>query len=840
MDIVVTKHKRAVLSLLICLALGNVITAAHSEETNFNVDFLDANDRTRIDLNKFSKENYVVPGQYVMVIKINENITLSEQNIDFFAPDNNTDGSSPCLTHDIVAQFGLREGVSDKLTWWHKGQCLDVTSLKDSKLESTFNHSSIILSIPQAYLEYTSKNWDPPSRWDNGIAGVLLDYNINADTTDNRGRGQTQTVSGVGTVGANMGPWRLRADWSEQYSHTTGKAESRQQFEWNRYYMYRAIASLKAKLTLGDDYLQSNIFDSFQYAGASLATDDDMLPPNLRGYSPEISGIARTNAKVTVSQLGRVIYTTQVAPGPFSIQDISQTVTGVLDVKVQESDGSVQQFQVNTSNVPYLTRPGTVRYKLALGKPTDYQHKTQGPTFTSGEFSWGVANGWSLYGGAILAGAYNALSAGIGRDLLSLGALSLDVTQSLARDLPQTEKNLTGGSYRISYSKNFDQYDTQVTFAGYRFSQRNFMSMSDYLSARYAGRNLNNSKELYTIMMNKQFRDLGLSFYMNYDHQTYWNKPDSDRYTMSLARYFDLFSIKNISLSMSAFYSTYEKKKDKGLYVSVNVPFGASGTVTYSGNSASGQTTQQVAYNDSFNEQRGNYSVYAGGGQQGGSGGGNVSYDGDQAKIGANLAYQGGQYTTAGLSLQGGMTATAKGAALHRVNKVGAARLLVDTGDVSGVPVSGNGNETTTNHFGKAVIADVNDYYRNQASIDLDKLPKDADAVDSVTSITLTEGAIGYRRFDVISGQKVMAIIRLADGSYPPFAATVKNSNQQQTGIVTDDGAVYLTGVNPSAKMSVSWDGKEQCQVTIPAGGVNQTSISSLLLPCEPVQGPES
>ncbi len=49
--------------------------------------------------------------------------------------------------------------------------------------------------------------------------------------------------------------------------------------------------------------------------GGSISTDDQMLPPNLRGYAPDISGVAHTTAKVTVSQMGRVIYETQVPAG---------------------------------------------------------------------------------------------------------------------------------------------------------------------------------------------------------------------------------------------------------------------------------------------------------------------------------------------------------------------------------------------------------------------------------------------------------------------------------------------------------------------------------------------
>ncbi|MFT1843819.1 fimbria/pilus outer membrane usher protein, partial [Vibrio cholerae] len=81
-------------------------------------------------------------------------------------------------------------------------------------------------------------------------------------------------------------------------------------------------------------------------------------------YAPEVTGVARTNAKVVISQQGRVLYETQVASGPFRIQDINDAVSGQLDVRVEEQDGSVQAFRIDTASIPYLTRPGTVRYKV--------------------------------------------------------------------------------------------------------------------------------------------------------------------------------------------------------------------------------------------------------------------------------------------------------------------------------------------------------------------------------------------------------------------------------------------------------------------------------------------
>ncbi|VTR58986.1 Outer membrane usher protein papC precursor [Serratia fonticola] len=78
-----------------------------------------------------------------------------------------------------------------------------------------------------------------------------------------------------------------------------------------------------------------------------------------------------------------------VASGPFRIQDLDSAVSGTLDVRVEEVDGSVQRFQVDTATIPYLTRPGQVRFKLAAGRPSDFQHKVNGPMFATGEFLLG-------------------------------------------------------------------------------------------------------------------------------------------------------------------------------------------------------------------------------------------------------------------------------------------------------------------------------------------------------------------------------------------------------------------------------------------------------------------
>jgi len=828
---------QALLLAIIAGASCSALSAAENKAVQFNTDVLDLDDRSHIDLSQFSQAGYVMPGTYTLALKVNKS-SLSEQPVQFMAPDNDPKGSEACLTADMVTLLGLTASARRQLTWWHKGKCLDPASLEGLTLRGDIGAGVLYVNLPQAYLEYTADNWDPPARWDQGIPGLLFDYSVNAQatrqTTDSR-RSDDQNVSGNGTAGINLGAWRLRADWQAQYDHTSGQSGStRKNWDWNRYYMYRAIASLRAKLTVGEDYLSSGVFDNFRFTGASLISDDNMLPPNLRGYAPEVTGVAKTNAKVTVSQQGRVIYETTVAAGPFRIQDLNNAVIGKLDVKIQEQDGSVTTYQMETANVPYLTRPGLVRYKISAGKPSDFKHHSEGPMFGVGEFSWGVNNGWSLYGGALIAGDYNAVSVGIGRDLLALGALSFDMTQSRAR-FPQGSTK-QGGSFHLSYSKRFDETDSQVTFAGYRFSERNFMSMSQYLDKRYHDSTSTGSgKELYTITFNQQFRSLNLSAYLNYSHQTYWDRPVSDSYNLSVSRYFDIGRFKNISLSLSAYRTQYDSKNDDGMYLSLSLPWGQNGSMSYNAQFSHGDNSQTVGYSDRIDENN-NYRISGGTGQDGRvTGSGYLTHDGDLTEMSATAAFQGSQYSSVGMSLRGGMTATAHGAALHRLSSPGSTRMMVDTDGVSGVPISGMDGVTNTNYFGKAVVGDISSYYRNSISVDLNKLGDNVEVNRSVVQGTLTEGAIGYRKFGVVAGQKAMAIIKLVDGSTPPFGALVLNAKNIQTGMVSDGGSVWLSGINPGEEMSVNWDGEAQCHISLPAPLPPGLESARLLLPCTAV-----
>ena len=814
--------------------LGGLIslagTALAAADIEFNTDVLDLNDRTNIDLSRFARSGFILPGTYSMVVQINTQ-PIAEQSVAFYAPDDDPKGSQACLSPELVDQLGLKTSGLEKLQWWKDGQCLDPTGLPGMEVSADLASSTLNINLPQAYLEYSAINWDPPSRWDEGVPGLLIDYNMTAQSNYRRHDTTRTDVSGNGTVGANAGPWRLRADWQGRVEKDREAGANRQRLEWSRYYAYRAIPQLRARLVVGEDYLYSDLFDSFRFTGAALKSDESQLPPNLRGYAPEVVGVAKTNAKVVISQQGRVLYETLVAAGPFRIQDLNDAVSGTLDVRVEEQDGSVHKFQIDTAGVPYLTRPGQLRYKLSAGRPSNLQYHSDGNVFGTGEFSWGVSNGWSLLGGAITDNNYSALSLGVGRDLLAFGAMSVDVTQSRAELWNET---LSGKSYRLQYSKHFEQYDSQITFAGYRFSEKNFLSMSQYLDAKHYGLNgelggrgvydengewvehwnpIGGNKALYTVTVNKQFRDLGATVYASYNKQTYWNRPDTQRWNLSVARYFNMGTVKNLNLSVNAYRTQEYHYKDNGIALTLSLPLGRTGTLSTDVGRGMGENRYATRYSDRIDE-RNSYQL----GVSESSANGYLSHVGDLADIDLSASStQQGNNRSLGASIRGGGTLTQYGGALHRTNSTGGTRLMVDTAGVPDVPVRGYGTPTRSNAFGKAVISDIGSYQRTAASVDLERLPGDVEATQSVTQLTLTEGAIGYRSLEVISGKKAMAVVRLADGSAPPFGSTVKNMKQQDTGIVNDGGDVYLSGIQAGEQMIISWGGGERCIVTLPA-----------------------
>lgn len=335
------------------------------------VELSDPQQKT-VDLHYFAKSGGQQPGRYPVAIWVNQQ-PVGQETIEFVE-----EGGvlKPRLTAAQLAEYGVNVSAFSAFSTLHEGEAFTHIErfIPDAASEFDFGGQRLNLSIPQAAMNLQSRGYVDPARWDDGIPAAFVDYNLTgAQTQQSQGSYQSHYLNL--RSGINLGGWRLRNIASMQYD-TTRRWRSQST------YLQHDVRALKSQLRIGDTYTSGDVFDSVQFRGAQLMSNEEMLPDSQRGFAPIIRGMAHSNAKVTVSQHGYVIYETFVAPGAFAITDLYPTAqSGDLEVTVKESDGSERKFTQPFSAVPFMLRQGRIKYSVSLGRYYSTQADTRQPQF---------------------------------------------------------------------------------------------------------------------------------------------------------------------------------------------------------------------------------------------------------------------------------------------------------------------------------------------------------------------------------------------------------------------------------------------------------------------------
>lgn len=814
--------------------------ACAAQATEFSTGFVNTKDKNNIDLSIFSRDGYIAPGTYLLDIYQDQRLVQGQTLVRSVPVIG--DGTVFCVTPEMVDMLNLKDDIRARLAHVDAaegGPCVDLNT-PDSRVVYNAERQSLTLTVPQAWLQYQDPDWVPPARWSNGVNGVILDYNLLANRYMPQQGARTTSYTLYGTAGLNLGAWRLRSDY--QYNRYDGGGQSQARFSLPQTYLFRALPQWRSKLTLGQTYLSSAIFDPFRFAGVTLASDERMLPPSLQGYAPQIAGIANSNAQVTVSQNGRLLYQTRVSPGPFVLEALSQNISGSLDVTVQESDGSKRSWQVNTASVPFMTRKDNLRYQLSWGRPLfggDSGNHLAKPQFVMGEAAWGAFNNTSLYGGLIITNDnYRALALGAGQNLGRWGALSADVTRSDARLPYSSAPRRTGYSYRVNYAKNFDELGSTLAFMGYRFSGRHFLPMREFIvrSALHGG-DFRDEKQSYTVSYSQYIQPLQLSVSVSLSRLNYWNDTKANNhYMLSFNKNASFGPLRNVGLSLSlartqSFYGPAQNQ----IFASLSIPLGDTRQLSYGyQNSGGGSMQQNVGYTD-FSTPGTTWNLSAsddhGNDTRRQSMSGNIQSRTAYGRAAGDFTWQPGQYRSVGLNWYGSLTATPEGAAFGPPAAGNEPRMMIDTDGIAGVQIE-NG-DAITNRFGIAVVNGVSSYRESYLAVDVNALPEGVDVADAMINQVLTEGAIGYTRVTAIHGEQMLGRVELPGGSHPPLGALVLSTRTGKTaGMVADGGLVYLN-VAPDDRqaLTVTWGGTTECHLTLPTAAALDQGPQPL--PCQ-------
>ncbi|HHR6019992.1 TPA: fimbria/pilus outer membrane usher protein, partial [Providencia alcalifaciens] len=285
---------------------------------------------------------------------------------------------APELTPEQLDTFGVNVPHIPVLKDLPKGELIsDLGALiPQATTRLDLSRLRLTISVPQVAMQsLISRNADP-SLWDDGIPALMANYNVSAGRTTSRYDGkknQNTNVFASARLGANAGPWRLRSNLTHSRFEYSGGNNSSATTNTQTYFsnttLSRDIRALRSTLLVGESSTGSDVFDGVPFKGVQLTSNEQMLPSQLRGYAPAISGVANSNARVTIRQNGNIVYEAYVAPGPFYINDIQQAgLSGDYDVTVTEADGAQRQFVVPYSSLPVMLRPGGWKYEVASGR----------------------------------------------------------------------------------------------------------------------------------------------------------------------------------------------------------------------------------------------------------------------------------------------------------------------------------------------------------------------------------------------------------------------------------------------------------------------------------------
>lgn len=843
------------------ILLTSVLPAWGRDYFDAGLLMLDQEQSEKVDLTQFEAADQVPEGAYLVTIFVNQ-IEHGEQTITFQKGSRNK--VEPLLTPALLNELGVNTSALPTFSNLPLDKPVeDLPALiPHAQVQFSLAKLRLDISIPQVAMQPNSSNQVDPSLWNQGIPAFLLNYNLNGS----RSRRSSQSELGTSEqtslfanlrAGLNFDAWRLRSLITHSRNTTNGDnraGESTQDTQFINSYLQRDIRPWHSEILAGESSSGGDVFDSIPFRGVKLNSTEEMLPNNLRGFAPVISGVAQSNARVTVRQNGNIVYQTYVAPGPFTLNDLGQSgSSGDLTVTITEADGSVRTQTVAYSTLPVMLRPGAFKYELTSGK---YNGSTtvgsQESTFGLGTLVYGLPYNLTLYGGGLVADDYFSSVVGSGLSLGNFGALSADVTQSNAK-LKDVDERQKGESYRLRYAKNIASTGTSIDVATMRYSTRNYYSFSDVNNNGYQLRDdqlpwsQDRKRNSYQLRLSQNMGDFG-SLYVSGMRDNYWdNGKVNNNLTAGYSNSYHGVTY-GMNYSIDRIKGDNSWPENRQLSMNVQVPLSLlSGSSLANRSFASYQMTNnnqgsvqnQAGINGTSMDDRLSYNVTQGWSNDGSSDMGSVNTGYRGSKGMANMGYSyGSGYRAVNMNASGGVVAHADGVTLSQ--PLGDTVALVSAPGARGSKVMSGNNQVDSR--GYAVVPYLSNYQRNNISLDPATLPEGVDITQSSQNLYPTKGAVVKANFATRVGYQVLVTLSKSGGLIP-FGAVVSvegsAGEEPNTSIVGDAGQVYLSGLPESGRLKVKWGGdtSQQCNVAFSLANTPAPSaanpIRHLPLRCE-------
>ncbi|GAL14509.1 outer membrane usher protein fimD precursor [Vibrio astriarenae] len=495
------------------------------------------------------------PGVYIFDVMTNGDLVDKKISISFVHSDA---GLKPILTRKLLHTVGVDFSKLPKLdqTISDVGNVSGISEfIEQGNLTTNFDAMTLDFIVPQYYLLDKALNEKLDRNYQTGENLAFVTYYASGFNLDSY-KSHSLNLD----FGANYNGWSYRHSGAYFDSSDGDKG-------YNTYnnYIEKPLVAMKSKVRIGSSYTNQND-SSFSFIGASLKSESRMLPREMRGYAPVVSGIAQSNAIVEVFQNSSLIYREIVSPGYFEISNLRDTgSSGDLNVIITEENGEERKFIQPYASSSNMLREGLYTYYIDVGKHDDSDLSQA--YFINSNLTYGLTKQLTGSFGALVSQDYVSYNTNFDFSLNEFGVFSLGYQIG--------SKGTDGYTLQASYAKDFSSTGTNVTFSNYIYESENWSSFDEYINwIDYDANELpfTNKKSRQGVNLTQRL-PYGMSANISGYKETYWDSKETYNLTLSTAK---SFSFGTISIMFNQI-SNEDSKDDKQLFANVNLPIGLSG-----------------------------------------------------------------------------------------------------------------------------------------------------------------------------------------------------------------------------------------------------------------------
>ncbi|WP_045589652.1 PefC/AfrB family outer membrane usher protein [Vibrio vulnificus] len=748
----------------ISLGVLFALTNTHVNATEFNLNFLQGG--SNVDSSIWENSNDKFPaGRFLVDIELNgKNLGKNVLSI------SKEDHDDLCLSSAWLANAGVPINTQFYSSYFNETrQCYMVDKEPNSSLDMDFSTQTIKFTLPQKGLAKKETN---KQDWDYGMSAIRMNYNANVSVND-------VGVDEYGSVGinANFDKWVAAS--------SVGVTED--SLDVQMVTATRAIYDLKADLTVGKTYVANSLVGGAGLLGLGLASNSSMKANDI-GYKPIFSGIANSDARVTLTQNGSTIYSEMMPPGPFEISNVNLLNSGDVTMTITERDGTVRTNLFPLTIVPNMLASGDSEFSVYAG----LRDNDLSGLFAAGSYGFGFED-YTVKASALVHTDYASSGVSLIRGLGNFGTLSLEGVYTHAKFDNDSTRN--GGKFSLTYAKSFES-NTNFNFTTTQYTSKDYVEFSGFQPEETYDDSevaeLNKQKASYQVSLSHQLSkttNASLSAW----RRNYWDElEDSTGGNINISNRFDYFS-----LTLGAIYNESGGQKNYSTSLSISVPFNvfehdyssyAGITVSDSGNqSYNAGVSSNIGDNFDYSVSTGwtntnsdkTYSLQS-------------SYQGERALLN-------GQLTSSADNISGSASISGSVVVLPEQNDI------IFTRDVNDTIAIANIKETSgvkfvsspypTNDKGNAVIP-LSSYDLNHITLDGSTLPVDIELLTTSQDVVPTEGAVVYMPFDAVRVKRYLFQVTQENGEFVPNGTWAVSSEGAPLGFIAQSGVLFINSVD--------------------------------------------